>query len=138
MAYDVNTEELEEKIAGVAREGAEFQTPEDKQLLHTWEQQLKDIKASASFLEHPETHKLLALVEGEISRINGKLQNQREMTAAEREGLFETRDFCDKVKSFLDRDPEKMMDKLEEDIDSHVWRSGEADDDDHNEPDDIP
>ena len=95
-----------------------------------WEQQLKDIKASASFLEHPETAKLLALVEGEISRINGKLQNQREMTAAEREGLFETREFCDKVKSFLDRDPEKMMDKLEDDIDSHVWRSGESEDED--------
>ena len=126
----INTEEIEEKITSAAREGAEFQTQDDKRMLSMWEQQLKDIKASASFLEHPETAKLLALVEGEISRINGKLQNQREMTAAEREGLFETREFCDKVKSFLDRDPEKMMDKLEDDIDSHVWRSGESEDED--------
>lgn len=122
----INTDDIEDKIKNVAEEGAEFQTEDDKQMLAMWESQLKNIKASASFLEHPETAKLLALVESEISRINAKLLNERGMNSVAREALFETRSFCDKVKNFLDRDPEKMMDELEENIDGHVWRSGEG------------
>lgn len=125
----INTEDIEEKIQGAKMEGAEYQTEDDRHLLAAWENQLKEIKASASFLEHPETKKLLELIIVEITRINGKLVNDRDITNDKRQALFETRDFCDKIKGFLERNPEKAMDELEADIDAHVWREEAPDED---------
>ena len=123
----INTEDIETKLEQARKDGKEYQTDDDVRLAKTWEEQLQAIKASASFLEHPETKRLLEAVYSEIARINSKLTNERTLPEVARQALFDTRDFCDKLKGFLECDPERSLDDLEADIDKHVWQSGEGD-----------
>ena len=123
----INSEDLETELERAKKDGVEYQTEDDRALLRSWEQQLQDIKASASFLEHQETRKLHEVVVREILRINARLTNEHGLETSTREALFETRDFAEKLKSFLERDPEKSMDALEQDIKAHTFSENEDD-----------
>lgn len=85
-------------------------------LLDAWEGRLEAIRASESFMEHPETGKLRALAEDAVESINEKLRLDEEMGEQERKALFRERRAHVLYLGFLTRDPEAERSSLESEV----------------------